>query len=269
MPQSLADCRRLSQQGVAALERGRQQDAEALLSKAVAACPTDPDAHRNYAESLWRRGACQEAVNQLEESVRLAGDDAALQTRLAEMYLAGGQIEIARQHAEKAIELDSKLPGAWAIRGKVYRASGLLPDALADDLRALGFAPRDHVILLEVAEVYRQQNRPERALQTLQSLAETYTPGEEPGQVHDLLGQAYVALERYDDAVDSFSQAIARSKPTPDLLCRLGEARLLAGNPTEAASAARQALAMQPQHQPSRALLERIQLAQRPQDALR
>jgi Flp pilus assembly protein TadD len=83
---SLADCRRLSQQGVAALERGRQQDAEALLAKAVAACPADAEARRHYAEALWRRGARQEAIAQLEQSDRLAGDDALLWTRLAEMY---------------------------------------------------------------------------------------------------------------------------------------------------------------------------------------
>ena len=164
------------------------------------------------------------------------------------MYLAGGQLELARQNAERAIDLDPRLPGAWAIRGGVMRAAGQPSEALADDLRALGYAPKDRAILLEVAELYRQENQPERALQTLQTLAETYSPGEEPGQVQDLLGQAYVALGRYDDAVESLSLAVARGKPTPEMLCHLGEAQLLAGNPTEAAAAARQALAIQPQH---------------------
>jgi tetratricopeptide (TPR) repeat protein len=269
VPQSLADCRRLSQQGVAALERGRQEDAEALLAKAVAACPADAEARRHYAESLWRRGARPEAIAQLEESGRLAGDDALLWTRLAEMYLATGQLELASKNAERAIDLDPRLPGAWAIRGGVMQAVGQPGEALTCYLRALGYAPKDRSILLEVAELYRQENRPERSLQTLQCLAETYSPGEEPGHVHDLLGQTYVALGRYDDAVESLSLAVTREKPTAEMFCHLGEAQLLAGYPTEAAVAAQRALTLQPRHPPSLALLERIQLAQQPQGTMK
>jgi tetratricopeptide (TPR) repeat protein len=269
VPPSLAECRRLSQQGVAALERGRQQDAEALLAKAVKAYPVDAEAHRHYAEALWRRGARQEAIAQLEEASRLAGDDATMSTRLAEMYLDGGQFEPARQNANRAIDLDPRLPGAWAIRGKVLRAAGLPREALADSLRALGYAPKDRAILFEVAELYREGNQPDRALQTLQTLAETYSPGEEPAGLQHCLGLAFTALGRYDDAIENLSLAVNRGKPTAETLYDLGEAQLLAGRPTEAAATALRALAIQPQHRPSLALLEHVQLAQQPQETIR
>jgi tetratricopeptide (TPR) repeat protein len=267
-PKSLVDCRRLSQQGVAALDRGRQQDAETLLAKAVAVCPIDAEARRNYAESLWRRGARKEAIVQLEESGRLAGDDPMVWSRLAEMYLTTGQLELAWKNAEKAIDLDPRLPSAWAIRGGVWRASRQPDEALTCYLRALGYAPKDRAILLEVAELHRQTNQPERALQTLQCLSDTYSSGEEPAQVQHLFGQAYAALGRYDDAVESLSLAINRGKPTVEMLCHLGEAQLLAGSPTEAAATAQRALALQPRHAPSLALLERIQLAQQSQGTM-
>ena len=38
--------------------------------------------------------------------------------------------------------------------------------------------------------------------EALQTLAETYSPGEEPGHVLDQLGAAYAAVGRYDDAVE-------------------------------------------------------------------
>jgi tetratricopeptide (TPR) repeat protein len=265
VPQSLADCRRLSQRGVAALERGEQAEAEPLLAQAVAACPVDAESRRHYAESLWRRGAQQDAIAQLEKAGHLDGEDASLWTRLAEMHLAAGQPELAWQNVEQALRLDPKLPGAWAVRGAIRRAAGQPGEALADYLHALSLMPNDRAILEEVAEIHRQLNQPDRALQTLQTLADTYSPGEEPGQVLYLMGMAYVAQGRNNEALESYSAAVSRGKPTPDMFYRLAETQLLAGRPAAASDAARQALALQPQHQPSRDLLQRIELANRSQ----
>ncbi len=82
--QSLVSCRQLSQQGIAALERGQVQQAEGMLGKAVAACPIDPEARRYYAEALWRGGARQEAIAQLHEACKLASEDAPMRVRLAD-----------------------------------------------------------------------------------------------------------------------------------------------------------------------------------------
>ena len=183
-----------------------------LLAKAVEACPADGEAHRHYAEALWLSGANKEAIAQLQQSSRLMGDDASLSVRLAEMQLADNQIEPARQNAEQALALDPKLPGAWAVRGGVMRAAGQPQQALADYLRALGYSPNDRTILLAIAELHRELNQPDWALHTLQTLADTYSPGEEPGQVLFLMGMAYNALGRQDDSVESLKAAVAQWK---------------------------------------------------------
>jgi len=266
---SLADCRRLSQQGMVALDRGEQEKAETLLAQAVNACPVDAEARRRYAEALWRRGAQKEALAQLEAAGRVTPDDATLWTRMAEMQLAAGELAPAGLSAQRALDLDPKLPGAWAVQAGVCRAAGKRQEALADYLRALGYTPGDRAMLREVAELYREMNQPERALQTLQNLAETYSPGEEPADCLYLTGLAYVALGRYDDGVESFSAAVTRGTPTAEMYCQLGQAQLLAGHPVEAACAARQALVLDSTHRASRDLLDRIELAQRPQGTVR
>jgi tetratricopeptide (TPR) repeat protein len=268
VPQAVANSRRLSQQGAAALDRGEQQKAEALLARAVEACPVDPEARQRYAESLWQRAARKEAVAQMEEACKLNAEDATLWARLGEMQLAEGKVEAARQDAERAIGLDPHLAAAWAVHGGVMQAAGRFPDALADYLRALNYAPKDRHLLLAVAEVHLRQRQPDRALQTMQTLTETYSPGETPPSTLAVLGQVYAFLGRYDEAAESFAAA-ARKNPTPDALCTLGEAELRAGRAAAAAAAARQALAIQPQHQPSRQLLNRIELAERPSSVLR
>jgi tetratricopeptide (TPR) repeat protein len=267
IPQSLTESRKLSRQGVAAMERGQQQQAETLLAKAVKVCPSDPEARRNYAETLLMHGSQTEAIAQMEEVARKGCEDATFWTRLAEMYLAAGRPDAAGQSVQQALDLDPKLASAWAVRGRAMRATGQPRQALADYLRALGYAPGDSKILMEVAELYHQLDQPERALQTLQVLADSYAPGEEPQQVLYLTGLAYSALGRPADAVESFSAALIRDKPTPEILFRLGEAELLAGRQDEALNAVQQALAIDPKHQPSRELLTRIELARRPPES--
>jgi tetratricopeptide (TPR) repeat protein len=203
-------------------------------------------------------------MEQMEEACRLAGDDATFWARLAEMQIASGKIEAAKQNAQRAIDLDSRLAAAWMVRGRAMDLIGNPREALSDYLRALNYSPKDRAISLVIAQWYLTQRQPERALQTLQTVMEGCSPNEEPTQTLLLLGQAYVALGRYNEGVETLALAAQRDKPTPEALFRLGEAQMLAGRPAAAAVAAQQALAIQPQHQPSRELLRRVELAQDP-----
>src|SRR5688500_9485554 len=68
----LTRSRQLSLQGMEAESRGMHQDAENCFASAIQACPHDERARGRYAESLWRRGARNEAVAHMEEAVRLS-----------------------------------------------------------------------------------------------------------------------------------------------------------------------------------------------------
>ena len=79
-----------------------------------------------------------------------------------------------------------------------------------------------------------------------------------------LTGQAYVALGRYDDAVESLSAAVTRQQPTAEMYCRLGEADLLPATrrkrpPPLDRPLAPTAASAQP------CLLDRVELARQPQ----
>lgn len=262
VPQALLTSRHYAQQGVSAMERSEWGPAEKMLAKAVEACPADAEARRNYAEALWHRGAKRDAVVQLELAARAAQDDAGLHVRLAQMRLELGQIGAAHAEVEQALQLEPKSADAWATRGNVMQASGNARQALADYHRALGIATEDRKLLLQIAELHRSLGEPQRSLVALQSLADTYPTGEEPQQVLYLTGLAYSALDRNDDAVDAFSAAILRGGPNAELLAQLGESQRRLGHFVEAAAAAREALALAPDHRPSLDLLSRIEPSQ-------
>ncbi len=275
VPASLTASRKLSSEGNELLEQKQPQKAEAKLAEAVRICPTDCDARRYYAETLWLRNARPEAIAQLEEACRLSPEPD-FHVRLAEMYLETGRLDAAEQMVDQALNQNGKLAAAWRVRGRVLRAHGdqllagnpdlartVFLEALADLHRAAGYDPSDRQVIAETAAAYRSLGQPQRALECMQSLAEKYSPGEEPPQmVLYWTGLDYMALKRYDDAAATLAAAVARDRPSPELCYRLAEAQYFSGRSREAVAALQQALAIDPQHVPSRQLLGEIQTAQ-------
>ncbi|HEX3656527.1 MAG TPA: tetratricopeptide repeat protein [Pirellulales bacterium] len=258
---SLTASRQLSQQGVSALDAGDWSTAEHLFNEAVETCDSDANAHRHYAEALWHRGKRAEALAQLDEAIRLSPEDDTLLVRAAEMRLASGDATRAQQDVRSAIDINPRSPSAWMLAGRIEVAGGHQRDALAAFHKALSLAPDSRDTLLELAECYRRLGEPERALVNLQTLADTYPPGEEPRQVSYLEGMALSAMGRQQDAVDALAQAAARGTPDAALLCSLAEAESRAGLADNAWRDVQRALTIDPRHAASRRLAAQLGLA--------
>jgi tetratricopeptide (TPR) repeat protein len=250
--------RQLCRQGIAAMEHNEWDDAEPLLAKAVDVCPEDPGARSNYASLLWKQGRPAEALNHLAEAIRLAPDDAQLRVTYGEMQLALGDQNSAREAADWALDLQPKLPGAWALRSRLMQRAGKPREALSDLHRAEGLDPKNADYQTEIAKLHLVLNQPDRALATLQSLSRQWSAPDEPAHVLALKGRAYAAMKRYDDATDCFLLASRRGEGDSETLYHLAKAQFHAGRPREAAAAAQEALIVDPQHAPSRLLLAQM-----------
>ena len=112
--------------------------------------------------------------------------------------------------------------------------------ALTSYHRALSYEQPLPDVQLAIAQVYAQENRPQRVLATLQSLAATYPPGQVPQEVLVQEGLALRALGRHQDAISTLAQAANVGDPPPELLCELARTHMLAGD----AAAAQQTLAL-------------------------
>jgi tetratricopeptide (TPR) repeat protein len=251
-------CRQLTQRGISAIDRGDWPKAEALLAQAVKTCPVDCEARRLYAEALWQRGAGQQAIEQLEEAMRLSTDDPGLLVRSGEMRLAMGQLDPAFAAAAQAMDLDPALAAAWRLRARAMQQAGHPRQALSDYHRCLGHDPENREALLQVAELHRQLNQPQRALLALQVLLDSYPAGEEPRQALVLAALAYSALGRHQDAAYALRAAVDHGPPEPELLLQLAEAEWAAGRPMQARVAADRALSLAPGHSAILALMERL-----------
>jgi tetratricopeptide (TPR) repeat protein len=256
--EAIAQTRQLSLQGQDAQQQGRWDEAEALFASAVAKCPRDERARCGYAEALWQRGAHDEAVAHMEEAVKLSGHDPERLVQLGNMYLARGEFDRAAHQASRAIAAGREQPSAWALQGHVLKAQGNDAEALAAFHRALSYQEQFPQVQLALAEIYSRQNRPQRALATLQALAEDYPPGQAPVEV--LVQQAFALRElgRHQDATRMLAWAAQRTNPSPDLLYELGRSQLLAGDAPSARVTIAAALDRDPRHVASLALREEL-----------
>lgn len=250
--------RELSRQGVAALEAGQPQQAEELLKKSLAASPDDASSRRYMAETLWRRGAGDDAILQIGEAVRLEPTNATLAVRAGEMYLAVGRRDTAIEQAERAIRLDPTMAGAWALRGHCFAKLNQPDRALSDLERAVELAPDRSDLLLEVASLYRQRGQNARCLTAIYHVLDTYPSGEEPQPVLVMQGQTLMDLGRPQQATDAFLAAIQHGPPNADLYFFLAQSYSAAGRANEASTAAQQALAINGAHDASRQLLAQL-----------
>jgi tetratricopeptide (TPR) repeat protein len=245
---NVVEARQMSQRGMEALQRGKTEDAEQLFAKAIATCPVDERARCNYADLLWKRGEHAQAVRQMEEAVRLSGGDAGLLVQLGQMQLTRGDVDRARQCAERAVVADRQLPSAWALLGDTQRAAHNDEQALASYHRALSQQELYLPVQLAVAGIYRSQGKPQRALATLAALEDRYSPGQAPAEVLLAQGLALKQLGRYDDASARLTTAIARGATQPDTFYELADAQWQNGDVTNARLALSAALDQAPQH---------------------
>ncbi|WP_145050560.1 tetratricopeptide repeat protein [Lignipirellula cremea] len=247
--ENVVSARQKSLEGLEALQRDDWEKAETLFAESVKLSPVDERARAQYAQSLWRRGQEAEALAQMEEAVRLSGRSAELLVELGEMRLARNNLVAARTAAVSALEVNRRLPQAWALRGGINRQLGKLDLALADYHRALAYQPHYPEVQLAAAEIYQEQDRPERRLATLQGLVDQYPPGKAPAKAMYAQGLAYKALQRYDAASVSLLAAVERGDSSAELYYHLSESQFLAGDPANARLAIFQALSRDPNNQ--------------------
>jgi tetratricopeptide (TPR) repeat protein len=228
------------------------------MRQALEASPDDPKVRAQLAEALWNRGATNEAMSHMAAAVRLDPKNADYLVRAGEMALASGAKDAALTNAERAIRLKPQLASAWALRGRTFRMTNQPERALADMQHALVFEPDRADLLLDVAVMYRERGQPARCLTTLHHLHDTYPPGEEPQFALQLEGLTLMDLKRPHQAAEVLTAASSRGPMNADLLFQLAQAQTAAGKYEAAATAARQALAVDAQHQQSRQLLAQL-----------
>jgi len=181
--------------------------AEANLRTALTVAAGDVAVRVDLAELLWRTKRADEAVKLLEETVGLHPGDAAVPARaaLVQANLAKPDLPAARVAAEDLQRAQPGLALGPYLAGLVAQQEQRPEDAERDFARALELQPNDTDALTALARLEVERGQRARALALAQDAVNRSPRG---AVMHNLLGEVYLAQQRYSDAADACAEAV-------------------------------------------------------------
>ncbi len=114
---------RMAGQGALALEAQRQDEAEKLFSRMVAAYPKEPGVHFLYGAFLLDVRP-EDGVAEMKRELEVSPFHQAARLRLAEEYVKEGRLDEALALAQEAVKLEPRYAAAHMMMGEVLVAKG-------------------------------------------------------------------------------------------------------------------------------------------------
>jgi tetratricopeptide (TPR) repeat protein len=142
------------------------------------------------------------------------------------------------------------------VLGLIYHQWGKLPQAVEHFEKALGLNPEYMEVLLSLSITLNDMGRYDEAKIVYQRASDSVARAGEPAKgslfrgkianLHAELGELYLALRQYDDAIREYRKALAVAPEYPDLRIRMAVALREAGRMPEGLEEVRRVLASHP-----------------------
>lgn len=237
----------------------KYEDAEALFAEALRRCPTDERAHWGMAEVQWKQGNTQTAAVHMEEASRMSGNNPDILVRLGEMHLQAGRLADASIQADLALSHNRQHAGAWQLRGHIFEQQQQSQQAIECYHRALMLQPNNPVVQVALASIYQQQGRPQRALATLERMADLQTEEYASASTWLLKGQALASLGQIEEAKKCLRDAALQADPKDfQLFLQMAQLQTEVGQWAEARASLGRSLSMQPENPEALALQQKL-----------
>jgi tetratricopeptide (TPR) repeat protein len=239
-----ADDTALNGLGVVLERAGRVQQARQSFNQALALNPNNVEAHHNLALLEAATGNHAGALASLERALQLQPNNPVLRANQATQLLALGRDAEALANIERAIATQPGDATAHYNRGLALLQLGRDAEAVGSFDRALQLAPNLAQAPLWSGKAYLKLNRPADALARFDrslELAESF-------DAHFQRGIALTLLERHEESVASFDQAIALDDKSAEAFNNRGAVLVRRAQMTEALADFAQATRLNPNY---------------------
>ena len=213
--------------GLLLLESNQADAAAAEFTRALEIDPDHARAHHYLAAALEQTGKKDAAVEHYRRAAAL--DPALVEPRraLLAVHLEEGDLPGASAALDELLRLQPDDPSLLRLRADLFLRQEKRADALAAYEDYLATKPDDAETRLRVGRLYREEGKNEEALRHFQAAASA-------GGVKER-ADTLLALERFDDAIPLYQEALGREPTDAGLHAGLGFALLKTKRYQEAA----------------------------------
>jgi serine/threonine-protein kinase len=190
----------------ALLRLERNEEAASHYRESLKRDPSEAGAHLGLGEALFNLGNFEKALPSLREAVRRGRTDAEAWMVLGEAAKSLKRWAEAEEAYTAVLERRKDDFLARIRRGWMRCEQGKLEAGLEDHLEALRLKPDDRGTLWEIALILYRQDKPEPALGHIES---AIAAGKDDRDAHSLRGETLRKLERYAQAEEAFTRALA------------------------------------------------------------
>mgnify|MGYP006273132461 CR=1 FL=1 len=185
-------------------QRGDLRGAKARYETAAETDPQSFTAHYKLGLMQQLLGELRDAIRTYLRAVAIDPDDFAVNRDLAAAYLQLGRPEEALPYAERAIGLDAASQQAWSNLAAAYSLLGRYEEAVNTYRQAAELGDLADPVLLGLSDAHIKLGNYRRAINTLETLSRR-SPS---STAYERMGYARYKLRRFEEALNSFEQAL-------------------------------------------------------------
>lgn len=185
--------------------------------------------YKSLAEDCLVQGKIQEAIAACHLAIKTRPDYIHAYVTLGNALQAGGKIEAAIRSYSQALELQPNFAEVRANIGSMYFKMGRLPEAIAYYQEAIALCPNLAGAHWNLGKVYHKNGNVEAAIACFQRTSEL-NPQLVGADFHFNLGNRLFTEGKRDEAIDSYSKAIAIKPDWAEAYANIASARSQQGN---------------------------------------
>src|SRR5574337_2164896 len=216
----------LNNVGVAYLNSGDLNEAQAYFQKALAKAPQFLTARANLAKVYTFTNRIPDALHHYQELAKVQPNNTVVLMNMALLHVHEREFDRAKELLDQAIALDPSNAAAYNNRGLLFGFKGRISDGIADLRVALRINVRDAAVHNNLGVFYTLVNSPKKALRALEA-ALTLDPLAEAAIKN--IAQLYLSQKRPDATIAPLSEYVRRHGEDLEARILLARAYFLTG----------------------------------------
>ncbi|NOY06394.1 MAG: tetratricopeptide repeat protein [Chlorobi bacterium] len=185
----------------------------------------------NTGVNAYRKGKIEKAIRSFKEALTYNPGNSEAHRNLSIIYYRSGEIAKAEFHVRSALKVRSRDATLLRMLAQILFKQKKFQDARNILARIQGFAPGDIDSGLQLAYLYRFDNKPDSAMAVYETLLEQHPRSK---KIYDAYADSFIQAAQYQRAIDLYQRLLSHDSTAPGVYKNIGDIYVKAGKLAEA-----------------------------------